>query len=391
MGQDPLDTMDLLLEDKAKRKFRSKERSRYLKGARNGSYRSGGASAVFDEDLNEEAPWLNDAEFKDKYRMTRFSFWLIVDLIKDHDVFVSKTRKQAPVTHQLMTLLCFLGTEGNGMSNWRGRSLFRTSKGALHLYKDRVVEAILDSLYEGLLQWPDPDERRVIAERIRKEFGLPNCIGIADGTLLPLAFWPSTDDYADYKGRKMHYTLTMLVINDDQRRIRYFNAGWPGSTHDDRVFRNSSIIQDLDTHFLPNEYIIGDSAYGPQNFMVSTFKKPVGGPMSPDNEVFNNKLAKPRVSSEHTIGILKGRFPFLCSIRMRLTGKKSFKKILRYITVCVLLHNFLVGKREESFDDACDDHLSEIDADNELNCPVADFRHSATRREQVKNYVLENN
>jgi hypothetical protein len=92
------------------------------------------------------------------------------------------------------------------------------------------------------------------------------------------------------------------------------------------------------------EYIIGDSAYGPQNFIVSTFKKPVGAPMQPDNEAFNTKLAKPRVTSEHTIGILKGRFPFLRSIRMRLTGKRSFERILCYISVCVVLHNFLVGK-----------------------------------------------
>jgi hypothetical protein len=75
---------------------------------------------------------------------------------------------------------------------------------------------------------------------------------------------------------------------------------------------------------------------------------------------------------------------------MRLTGKKSFKKILRYITVCIVLHNFLIGKREDDLDEVCDD-LSEIDADNELNSPVADFCDSATRREQVKNYVLENN
>jgi hypothetical protein len=275
------------------------------------------------------------------------------------------------------------------MSDRKGRSKFRTAKGTTRLYKDRVVQAILDCLYNSYVKWPDLAEQRAIADRIRAEFGLPNCIGIADGTLLPLAFRPSTDDYADYKGRKMLYTLTMLVVNNDQRRIRYFNAGWPGSTHDDRVFRNSKIVQDLDDHFLETEYIIGDSAYGPQNFMVSVFKKPVGSPMQPDNEVFNMKLAKPRVSSEHTIGILKGRFPFLRSIRMRLTGKRSFKKILRYVTVCVVLHNFLIGKREEDFDEVCDD-LSEIDADNELNCPVAGFQDSATRREQVKNYVLEN-
>ena len=322
--------------------------------------------------------------------MTRSSFWLIVGLIEHDPVFYSKKRKQAPVEHQLLTLLCFLGTEGNGMSDRKGRSVFRAGKGTLRIYKDRVVEAILRCLYDDYVKWPDPDERRLIADRIRAAFGLPNCVGIADGTLLPLAFRPSTDDYADYKGRKLLYTLTMLVVNDDKRRIRYFNAGWPGSTHDDRVFRNSRIVQDLVSHFRETEYIIGDSAYGPQNFMVPTFKKPTGAPLHPDNELFNYKLARPRVSSEHTIGILKGRFPFLRSIRMRLTGKKSFKKILRYVTVCIVLHNFLVGNREDEMDDVSDDDLSEIDADNELNQPVADYLDTATRREQVKNYVLEN-
>ena len=182
----------------------------------------------------------------------------------------------------------------------------------------------------------------------------------------------------------------MLVVNDDQRRIQYFNAGWPGSTHDDRVFRNSRIVQKLNEHFRETEYIISDSAYSPMDFMVSTYKKPIGAPLQPDKEIFNTELSKPRVSSEHTIGILKGRFPFLHSIRMRLTGKRSFKKILRYISACVVLHNFLVGKREDDLEEDWDD-LSEIDANNELNHPVADYMDSGTRREQVKNYVLENN
>jgi hypothetical protein len=67
-----------------------------------------------------------------------------------------------------------------------------------------------------------------------------------------------------------------------------------------------------------------------------------------------------------------------------------FQKILRYITVCVVLHNFLVDKREDEMADVGNDNLSEIDANNKLKCPVADFLDLVTRREQVKNYVLEN-
>jgi hypothetical protein len=132
-------------------------------------------------------------------KLTCSSLWLIVGLIKDHRVFQQRgNKKQAPVEHQLMTILCFL-------------SVFRVSKGSIHLYKDIVVQAILDCMFEDFVKWPDEKEKGVIAERTRTDFGLPNCIGVADGTLLPLAFRPSTDDYADYKGRKMLYTLTMLA------------------------------------------------------------------------------------------------------------------------------------------------------------------------------------
>ena len=75
---------------------------------------------------------------------------------------------------------------------------------------------------------------------------------------------------------------------------------------------------------------------------------------------------------------------------MRLTGKKSFKKILCYLSVCVVLHNFLVGKREDGLGKA-DQDLSDIHANKELNRPIPDHAESASRREQVKNYILENN
>jgi hypothetical protein len=63
-------------------------------------------SALFLEDLKEDSPWWNDAKLKDKYQMTCCSFWLIVDLIRNHEVFKSPRKQQASVLlHQLMTLL----------------------------------------------------------------------------------------------------------------------------------------------------------------------------------------------------------------------------------------------------------------------------------------------
>jgi hypothetical protein len=153
LREDPFDLFDILLEQDAKHKFLLEEISRYGGDTRK-KYRNGLASEIYCKDLNEDSPWLNDMEFKDKYWMTRCSFWLIVvELIKDHEIFIGGgKKKQAPVEHQLMTLLCFLGTEGNGMSNQKGQSLFRVGKGTIGVYKDRVVKAIIDCLYQKFVK-----------------------------------------------------------------------------------------------------------------------------------------------------------------------------------------------------------------------------------------------
>ena len=65
-------------------------------------------------------------------------------------------------------------------------------------------------------------------------------------------------------------------------------------------------------------------------------------------EKFNTKLARPRVRSEHTIGVLKGRFPFLKKICFNITDDpESMMRILRYIDCCVILHNLLIPEEKE--------------------------------------------
>ena len=73
------------------------------------------------------------------------------------------------------------------------------------------------------------------------------------------------------------------------------------------------------------------------------------------HEKFNTKLAKVRIRSEHCIGILKGRFPWLRSIWMKVTDDpKSVKLILRLIDATVILHNMLIELGEEEKEDWID-------------------------------------
>jgi hypothetical protein len=80
-------------------------------------------------------------------------------------------------------------------------------------------------------------------------------------------------------------------------------------------------------------------------------KKPPGEALPSRHERFNTQVAKARISSEHTHGMLKSRFPWSRSIRLAVTqDKKSLHNILQLIHATIVLHNMLID-----FNDTTDD------------------------------------
>ena len=252
--EDNIDLMYLML-------YRRIQQSRYIQRY---SYRTGLSLNVFQLDLNTTQegggprPFLSDTEFLQKYRLSRASFGKLVSLIETHPVFTKPKRgpDQLPPLYQLMIFLKYLGTEGSGNSNPDLRNIFRTGRGSNNFYKLRVVKAV-QSLRLQYYKWPDEAERRRISTRIQNVYHLPNCVGFADGTLNPLSTKPRRHDAADYFGRKHGYALSTMVICDDKRMIRYYLAGWPGSCHDNRIFRNSRLAASPENFLVTRNTFLG--------------------------------------------------------------------------------------------------------------------------------------
>ena len=100
----------------------------------------------------------------------------------------------------------------------------------------------------------------------------------------------------------------------------------------------------------------------------------------------------PRVHAEHFIGLLKNRFQMIKSLRFALTeDEKSMVQIIKCIACCVILHNFLIAENDEgnTYFYEEDDCASDIDADNELNCPSNDASNKDKRRNQLMAYFSE--
>ncbi len=360
---------------------------------------------IYERDLRyQEVPWLTEKDFKVKYRTSREGLDFLTTLLEDAPVFTPGAHgpKQMPVKYQIMIWLHFFGHEG--MTVEAQRETLHTCKGLLNLAKNRVTNAF-NSIRGDWIHWPDAVERKEISRRIEEEFFLPNCVAIMDGTLLPLGLEPDCTDKADYHGRKYAYSITCNILCDDKCRIRNYLAGFPGSTHDSRVWRNMDIYLNPKEYFDSNEYVLTDTAYEPDWFCIPAYKCISGNHsiLPPNKTEFNFCLARPRVKGEHVMGIWKGRIPFLRSIRMTLTDKKdTMEKILRVIDATVVFHNIMMDFNDSelpddlNLDDAST--ITDIDDPDRAPCPherlvldiaLADDDEPGKRREQLLRLVEE--
>ena len=172
----------------------------------------------------------------------------------------------------------------------------------------------------------------------------PNCIAVADGTLFPLTFAPQSNDAPDYSGCKVAYSLSVMIVNEDQKWIRYYLSGFPGSVHDNCVYNNTALCKKPEEYFGTKYCLLANLAIACSPTVVASFKAPRGHSNTAEQAKFNTQIGRPQITPEHSIGILKGRFLWLRSIPMVVTNNpRSMRRILKYIDCCIILHNLLIG------------------------------------------------
>lgn len=103
----------------------------------------------------------------------------------------------------------------------------------------RITDAIIDSLFKVYARWPTDSNH--IPETFLQIAGFPGVAGAVDGTLIPiLAPSINENDYVDRHGQ--HSINAMVVVGPDFEFF-YARERWPGSVHDNRVLRNSSLFE----------------------------------------------------------------------------------------------------------------------------------------------------
>ncbi|XP_057658182.1 putative nuclease HARBI1 [Diorhabda carinulata] len=121
-------------------------------------------------------------------------------------------------------------------------------------------------------------------------------------------------DPESYINRKGFYSIHMQVVCGHKMEIRDIFVGFPGSVHDSRVFKRSSLSRTLQQK-CRDMYIIGDSGYPLQRHLLTPFKN--RGRLTRRQMNYNTVLSRNRYIIEHCFGRLKQKFRQLYHLKVR--------------------------------------------------------------------------
>lgn len=102
----------------------------------------------------------------------------------------------------------------------------------------RVSTAILKTLFPIYVRWKNNSAH--IPVGFPRIAGFPRVAGAVDGTLIPIQ--APRINKSDYVDRHGNHSINVMVVCGSNYEFLYASARWPGSVHDNRVLRNSTLF-----------------------------------------------------------------------------------------------------------------------------------------------------
>ena len=244
----------------------------------------------------------------------------------------------------------------------------------------RLTAAILE-VYKGGFEFNGKSTRDTFLER----FGLPSITGAIDCTHIEITAPPSELHPDEYINRQNNYSINVQAVCDSECVYLDVDASWPGSVHDSRIFKNSTIYQKLINGEIGRS-LIGDNGYALQHICLTPFLRP-----STAAEVTFNRFHKSaRCVIERAFGQTKRRFYWLgCMLKVKLD------KVPSIIVACFILLN--LAKRfgdpdiqPDDDDDDDDDNSNDTNqiADNEKEGYLRKL--GERKRQEMVDYLQRN-
>ncbi|XP_071373093.1 putative nuclease HARBI1 [Centroberyx affinis] len=281
--------------------------------------------------MNREVPLLQmyfdpQQDLRPDYRLSRTSVTALLQLLSR-----GKARGWAQHLEVLITLYWL----AHGLSYSVVSRAFQVPKTTVH----RVVHQLCGSLVAirgQHIRYPAEEDVPAVALGFTELSGSPaftNCVGALDGCHIRIKTPPGPHGQ-DYINRKLFASVQMQALCDSYGRFINLFVGYPGSVHDTRVLKNSSLYTAA-RYPPPGYFIIGDGGYpcirAPIT-LLTPYREPLQGRVQ---ERYNRHHARARSVIERAFGMMKTRWR--CLFFKALEVHHTF--VPDVVTVCAVLHN----------------------------------------------------
>lgn len=266
----------------------------------------------------------------------------------------------------LMTLWYLCNTETFRQCSDR----FNVTKSSCHRTIRKIIQFLVRKSREYIV-WPTGEQLLKVKSEFFKLHGINGVVGAIDGSHVKIKR-PASKHHYVYYNRKGDYSLLMQGVCDNKKKFINFFCGEPGSIHDSRLLKKSSMYRKGIDGFLGENFLLGDSAYPCLDWLICPFKD--NGNLTQNQKIFNYRHSATRIVIENAFGLLKGRFR-----RLKYFENDNLKFVVECIVAAAVLHNICLSNDDE-FD---------VDDNNEHNDNVIDIvgvsgiSENYSRRDQI--------
>ena len=280
--------------------------------------------------------------FRKQLRLNRDTFTALLNLIRPRLTTQNTYLRDCVTPEKILALGLYRLAHGNS---------YVTIGPNLNVGKTTFIEAVQDvvdalcHLKNEYIRFPSTNIDVLTTQQTFEGLtDLPNVVGAIDGTHIKIK--TPTESGPDYFSRLQQHDVVVQAVADGEKRFLDVAAGFPGSMHDSRVLRNSSLYRRIRNNELLlgpavrvggreiKPLLLGDSAYPLSTWLLKPYHE---GTNDPKEINFNKELSRARVSVECAFGILKGRWRIL---QKRLDSGIAFANHI--IIACCILHNFCI-------------------------------------------------
>uniref|UniRef100_A0A803KC54 Putative nuclease HARBI1 n=1 Tax=Xenopus tropicalis TaxID=8364 RepID=A0A803KC54_XENTR len=178
------------------------------------------------------------------------------------------------------------------------------------------------------------------------------------------------------RNRQGYHSLNVQVVCDAHMNILSIVSGFPGSSHDAYILRQSTLYHSFETGQMPHGWLLGDAGYPCSRWLIT----PIHRPRTQAECAFNEAHVRARSVIERTFGVLKSRFRCLDKSEGSLMYSPS--NVSNIVAACAVLQN--LANRHGLPCDVADDLEDPIHPQDPVR--GADARGNEVRGQIVNNY-----